>query len=139
MSKYKNKYFKKLKYKSSCTENLLYRMAGDHREKQWRKQRKKYGGWDERATWNLNTFMTEQIYTWLKMYYEKSNVDLSFYKFQINGIEMTQENAILLALKDMEFYLQHSEDWGEDISQKRNNKIAEAYYILGIIFPALWW
>lgn len=139
MSKYKNKYFKKLKYKSSCTENLLYRMAGDHREKKWRKQRKKYGGWDERATWNLNTFMTEQIYTWLKMYYEKSGVDLSFYKFQINGIEMTQENAILLAIKDMEFYLQHSEDWGEDIWQECKNKIAEAYYILGVIFPALWW
>lgn len=139
MSKYKNKYFKKLKYKSSCTENLLYRMAGDHREEKWRKQRKKYGGWDERVTWNLNTFMTEQIYTWLKMYYEKAAVDLSFHKFQINGIEMTQENAILLAIKDMEFYLQHSEDWGEDICQECKNKIAETYYILGVIFPALWW
>lgn len=141
MSEYNNEYFKRIKYKNSCTENLLYHMKDDKRKDKWKKERHKYGGYDERVTWNLNTFMTEQIYTWLKMYFDKADgfVDLNFHKFQINGTEMSERDAILLALEDIEFYLQHSEEWDKDISQECNSKIAEAYSILGIILPALWW
>ena len=141
MPKYKNKYFKEIKYKNSCTENLLYNMKNDKRKDKWRKERRKCGGYDERATWNLNTFMTEQIYTWLRMYFDRADgfVDLSFHKFKIKDVEMSERDAILLALDNMKFYLQHSEEWGDGMPQKCNDKIAEAYYIIGVIFPALWW
>ena len=50
MPKYKNTYFKEIKYKNSCTENLFYNMKNDKRKDKWRKERRKYGGYDERAT-----------------------------------------------------------------------------------------
>ena len=31
------------------------------------------------------------------------------------------------------------EDKVEELLQKCNDKIAEAYYVIGVIFPALWW
>lgn len=143
MKKYKNKYFDAIKYKDSCTESLLYeqRFAKDKRSKKWKKQRKKYGGWDARATWNLNTLMIEQIYTWLKMYFDEADrfIDLSFYKFQINEQEMTERDAILLAIDDIEYYLCNSERLDEDLGKICNTKAAEAFRIIGIIFPALWW
>lgn len=58
---YKNKAFEKIKYSKSCIENLHHGLKNDKRQSKWKKQRAKYGGWDERATWNLNLFMTEHI------------------------------------------------------------------------------
>lgn len=141
MKKYKNKYFKKINYKNSCTENLFFRMSGDKRAKKWKSERKKFGGYDSRVTWNLNTFMTEQIYTWLKMYFDRADgyVDLNFHKFQINGGEMSEREAVLLAISDMEYYLCNSEVLEQSIENECARKIAEAFYIIGIIFPALWW
>lgn len=147
-SNYNNEYFKKINYKNSCTEDLLYEMEADERNNKWKEERHKYGGYDERVTWNLNTFMTEQIYTWLKLYFDNADgfIDLNFYKFQINNIEMSERDAILLVLEDIEFYLQHFDDWIEadishtkEVNQECDSKIAEAYYILGVIFPTLWW
>lgn len=39
MFKYKNKYFKEIKYKNSCIENLLHNMKNDKRKDKWRKRK----------------------------------------------------------------------------------------------------
>lgn len=141
MSKYKNKFFDKIDYKNSCTENLLYKMKGDKREKKWRKQRKKYGGFDTRCGWNLNVFMTEHIYTWLKMYMKDADgyVVLTNYKFQINGKEMTERDAILEAISDFEFAMKNYGSVDRETDEEALRRIANAYMILGIIYPTLWW
>lgn len=148
--KYKNKYFKKLGYKNSCTEELFFgSLQKDKRNKKWEKQQKKYGGYDDRVAWSLNTFMTEQIYIWLKMYLNNADgfIDLTFYKFDIDGKILTEKEAILLAISDIEFYLLNNDkiDFNmtseeiEKLTKQCLSKIAEAYKIIGIILPTLWY
>lgn len=145
--KYKNKYFKIIGRKDSCTENLLYKMKKDKRADKWKKERKKCGGWDERSSWNLNTFMVEQIYTWLKIYMDHADgfVDLSFNKFDIDGKQLTQRECILRVISDIEFwFLNNDADEKEfaiykELAAQAQTYIEDAFKILGIIMPALWW
>ena len=141
MSKYKNKFFEKINYKNSCIENLFYKMKNDKREKKWKKQREKYGGFDERCSWNLNVFMTENIYTWLKMYMKCADgfINLSFYKFQINGKEITEREAILEVISDFEYVMEYYDSDNNDLIKEAQRRVANAYMILGVIYPTLWW
>lgn len=137
MKVYKNKFFDKIGYKHSCIETLLYNMKGDKRNDIWKKQRKKYGGWDERSSWDLNTFMTEHIYIWFKMYYKYADkrINLDFYKFTIDGKELTERECVLQIIADMEFWLLNN----EEKEKEAEAKICNAYKMIGIIFPVLWW
>lgn len=141
MKVYKNKFFDKIGYKHSCIETLLYNMKGDKRNDIWKKQRKKYGGWDERVSWNLNTFMTEQIYTWLKIYYKFASkmVNLDFYKFMIDGKELTQRECILQIIDDMKYWLKNNDCLIQKKEEEAAAKISNAYKMIGIVFPTLWW
>lgn len=141
MKTYKNKFFDKIGYKHSCCDALIFNMKNDKRNNIWKKQRKKYGGWDERATWNLNTFMTEQIYTWLKMYYKYANkqINLDFYKFTIDGKEFTERECILRIIADIEFWLKNNDSLNQEKEKEADAKISNAYKMIGIIFPVLWW
>lgn len=138
MKKYKNKIFDKIDYKNSVIESLLFKLLPDKREKRWSKQRALFGGFDERCTWSLCWFMTEHIYIWLKMYFKfaDKNIKLDFHKFTINGVERSQRDWILKALKDLEYYLKHGDGEKEN---KAFEKAANAYSIIGIILPVLWW
>ena len=145
--KYKNKYFNKIGRKDSCTENLLYKMKKDKRADKWKKERKKCGGWDERSSWNLNTFMVEQIYTWLKIYMDHADgfIDLSFYKFDIDDKQLTERECILRVLSDIEFWFSNNDADEKDfaiykeLAMQAQTKIEEAFKILGIIMSVLWW
>ena len=145
--KYKNKYFNKIGRKNSCTENLLYKMKKDKRADKWEKERKKCGGWDERSSWNLSTFMVEQIYTWLKIYMDHADgfVDLSFHKFDIDGKQLTQRECILRVISDIEFWFSNNDAVEKEfaiykeLAMQAQSKIEEAFKILGIIMPVLWW
>lgn len=139
MSEYKNKYFEQLNYKTSCTENLFYKIGNDRRQEQWKVERSEYGGYDERVTWALDAYMTEQIYTWLKMYYDNASIDLTFYKFTVDGKELTQGELLSHILEDLEFYLFHMDDFDIEIWEEVKHKSEEAYKLLGIILPSLWW
>lgn len=147
MNNYKNQYFDKIGRKDSCTENLLYKMKKDKRADKWKKERKKCGGWDERSSWNLNTFMVEQIYTWLKIYMDHADgfVDLSFYKFNIDGKQLTERECILRVISDIEFWFSNNDaDEKEfaiykELAMQAQTKIEEAFKILGIIMSVLWW
>lgn len=148
MNEYKNCYFDKIGYKDSCTENLFHKMNNDKRSKMWAEQRTTCGGWDERCGWNLNTFMIEQIYTWLQIYFDNADgfVDLSYHKFNIDGKEITEREAILKTLSDLEFWLLnndpddwHDYDFTKGLVNEAQNKIEEAFKIIGFILPSLWW
>lgn len=141
MKDYKNVLFDKIGYKKSCIETLLYNMKEDKRNDIWKKQRKKYGGWDERSSWDLNTFMTEHIYIWLKMYYKYASkrINLDFYKFTIDGKEFTERECILLIIDDIEFWLKNNDSLNQEKEKEAEAKICNAYKIIGIIFPVLWW
>ena len=123
-------------------------MGDDKRNKMWAEQRATCGGWDERCSWGLNTFMVEQIYTWLQIYLDNADgfVDLTFYKFEIDNKNPTQRECILRAISDIEFWLfNHDPDNWNDYDDVRGTmneaqaKIEEAFKILSIILPVLWW
>lgn len=139
MAKYKNKFFDKIKYKSSASENVVFGMSNDHRMKAWKEEQKKWGGWDERVSWNLDIFMVEQIYTWLCIYYKNAGDNLTSHKFDINGEELTQGKCIQKAISDMEYYLLNLDSFDNEVNKKTSERIQEAFQILGIILPALWW
>lgn len=42
MAKYKNKFFDKIKYKSSASENVVFGMNNDHRMKTWKEEQISY-------------------------------------------------------------------------------------------------
>lgn len=138
---YKNKIFEQIKYKNSCIERLIYKMKSDKRQFQWKKQRAKYGGWDERVTWSLDQFMTENIYTWLSMYlkFASDAVDLDYQKFSIDGKKLSEKECIVQILKDIKFFLKHRDDLDLEIEKKAQQKIARAYHYIGIVLPSLWW
>lgn len=141
MNEYVNQYFKIIGYDNSCTENLLYKMQDDRRNAAWEEQREYCGGFDERVTWNLNKFIVEQLFTWLEMYLDNADgfVDLTFYKFDINGKEMTERQAILTVIDDLGFWLNWNDYGLGDAPEDCQAKLEEAFYILGKIFPVLWW
>ena len=106
-------------------------------------QRRKCG-YDYRITYNLDSWMIEQLYTWLNMYLEASHntIDLEYYKFNIDGMELTELEAIVYIMDNFEYWLicmngvdEHTID-EELIAQKQ---VTKAFAALGIIWPALWW
>lgn len=120
----------------------------------YKEQRETYG-FDERETKSLNYTYITWLYSHLKFYLEYAAVDLTFYKFKVPVLterkkrkkedsfyketikELTEGEAIKLALEYMEFYL--SEDLPFEEEVKQIEKIKCALKIVAEIFPALWW
>ena len=144
MKKYKNVYFDDINYQNSCTEQLYYQMKKDRRNHSWRKERTKCGGWDERCTWSLDMFMAEQIYTWLKLYMDASNVNLDFYHFEITfpteqiTETKSQKEWIEDVISCLEAYITLRFSIDKDSDVKANKSIKRAFIILGEIAPVLW-
>lgn len=142
MKQYKNKFFSKIGYEKSVTEDLFYgSLKNDKRNKRWKKQRKKWGNYDSRVGWCLCTYMTEQIYTWLKIYLKGTDkfVYLTNNKFNIDDREVTQKEAIISIIDDLEYWLLHQDTCNAAILDECSKRIERAYEWLGIILPSLWW
>ena len=77
----KHYYLDKINY-----DNFDYHLKDDKREKEWRKQRRKYG-FDERETWNLNWRFYAWLYERLKMYKKVANILLPDYN-------LTEDNEV---------------------------------------------
>lgn len=143
--KYRNIYFDKIGYKDSCTEQLYYQMRKDKRNKQWCKERNKWGGWDERCSWDLDIFMAEQIYTWLNIYLEKANVNLDWYVFEItfdtgkNYIKKTHGEWINEAINYLQDYFKLRYSYENIDRDLADDKLSKVFIILSKIFPAMWW
>lgn len=141
---YKNKYFDVINYKNSCYEQLYHDMLSDGRQNTWKAEQKSCGGWDERVGWALNDFATEQLYTWLNIYYEhaKGFIDLTFHKFKIDDTDdvYTEEYIILKIIELFKDWLINNDDWTDkEKHDKAWKNVQEGYRLLGIVLPSLWW
>lgn len=111
---------------------------GDERSKKWKKERKKYG-FDSRETWCLDEIATEWLYERLVAYKKATSkrIDLSFHKFEIDGKEVTQEEAIdemTSLLRDAIIASKDDVDDAGAIEKKRR-----AFRIWAEVFPSMWW
>lgn len=139
---YNNQFFKKIGYKESFYESIIHGMKKDKRRKKWKKERKKYGGWDSRAGWALNSLILESLYTWLNLYVKFGGkiVDLTFHKFKINGKELTELDCIRFIQKRLKFLLLHSDIYCDEKTLKKCERYRkEAFTVLAEILPVLGW
>ena len=79
-------------------------MKKDKRNKKWKKERKKYG-FDSRETWNLDSTMAELLYERLKMFNEVNLIDTHYHTIEIDGVEMSMQEAIDELLKSLKLRL----------------------------------
>lgn len=108
---------------------------GDARQEQWRKQQAKYG-FDERETWSLNYAFRLWFYERLKMYNEINCIDTSFYKFEYDGVEYTQQECMDFILAAFEKTFK-DDNW--DLDNDTCAEVYKAYQLVAKILPALWW
>lgn len=133
---YKNKFFDKIGYSSK--ESVSAFVFG-MKTKDWAKQRKKWGNFDSRVSWNLNQFVVESMYTWLCIYlkYADGYIDLEYHKFEIDGAVLTQVECIKRMIKDLEYVLTHTEN--TDCKNESKQKLKDCFNVFCECFPAMWW
>lgn len=137
---YKNKFLDKIGYSSNkSTSSFVFGMKKDRRAKLWKKQRKKWGGYDTRVGWNLRILLLETLYTWLKIYLNDADgyIDLSHYKFEINSETLTQKECIVRMIDDLEFVLKNLDN--DKVRETVNAKVKDCFHILGECLFVLWW
>jgi hypothetical protein len=106
-------------------------------------QRRKCG-YDYRVTYNLDSWMIEQLYTWLNMYLEASynTIDLEYHKFNIDGMELTELEAIVYIMDSFEQWLICTDDISDFATEEEDaarEQVKKAFAALGTLWPALWW
>lgn len=129
----RNLYMEKLGLKRyQYGTNFCYGL--DKRSRKWKKERK-YFGFDDRETWNLNHMFIEWLYCHLKMYNKVNIIDTTFYKFEWQGKEITQQEAIDLLIKACRKYLK---DVDED-HPEYFKEVCDLMPLWGMILPHMWW
>ena len=106
-------------------------------------QRRKCGYY-YRITYNLDSWMIEQLYTWLNMYLEASydTIDLEYYKFNVDNMKLTELEAIVYVMDSFEQWLVCVDDINKYATKEEDAAIElvkKAFIVLGQIWPALWW
>ena len=106
-------------------------------------QRRKCG-YDYRITYNLDSWMIEQLYTWLNMYLEASHntIDLEYHKFNIDGMQLTELEAIVYIMDSFEQWLICVDDvnkYATDEEFAAQEQVKKAFSVLGQIIFCLWW
>lgn len=107
-------------------------------------QRRKCGGYDDRITYNLDSWIIEQLYTWLNMYLEASynTIDLEYYKFNIDGMKLTELEAIVYIMDNFEQWLicvNNIDTYATDKEIAAQKQVEKAFVALGQIIFCLWW
>lgn len=126
-------YFKQIGMKKN---NIIHNWCkGDKRQKNWKKQRKKYG-FDERETWNLDTAFYQWLYPRLRMYNEINCVDATAIIYEYKGKEVNLQWCIDRMLKRLKYILVVGE---LDDFEKYHNSIDEVLDLFRMCLPALWW
>ena len=107
-------------------------------------QRRRCGGYDYRITYNLDSWMIEQLYTWLNMYLEASFdiIDLEYYKFNIDDMVLNELEAIVYIMDSFERYLKVINDidkWATKEEVAAQKQVKKALKCLSEIIFCLWW
>ena len=103
----------------------------DRRNKQWKKERKKYG-FDERETWSMDFTMIVLLYERLMMYNEIKSIDADYHKITIDSIEHTQQEWIDELIRLCELYLT-----GDDLNLSKHSK--RIWNIWNVLSAYMWW
>lgn len=106
-------------------------------------QRRKCG-YDYRITYNLDSWMIEQLYTWLYMYLEACHnvIDLEYYKYDFENMRLTEFEAIVYILDAFEYYLiclNDPDKYCTEEEEKAIKQVEKAFKLLGLIYRGLWW
>lgn len=107
----------------------------DKRQKAWKRQREECG-FDERETWSLDYTFRLWFYQRLKMYNEINCIDSNHHKFKFKEEEYTLQECIDYILEAFELSFKN-DDW--NYKKEMSEKVYNAYKIIGIIMPYLWW
>lgn len=111
----------------------------DGRNKKWKEERKIYG-FDERETWSLDHYFVEWLYSHLMMYMETGGtvIDLNYHKFNFEGKEYTQKEAIDYILYACKEYLLCDDIYCGNTGELIPNT-QKAIRLFAEILPAMWW
>ena len=105
-------------------------------------------GFDVRETFSLDGFMITWLYERLRFFQDEASkrIDLGFHKFKIHDEELTQAECIERMVNYCKIYLEEfePEDYpdGEtliEMEEMQHTAVKELFYILGEVFPAMWW
>lgn len=130
---------------NGIVDSRSFKDKKESRSKEWKAQRKKYG-FDVRETWNLDFTMSCWIYEHLKMFKDVNPIAVEKEKFLIPILqddltekmeERNLEEVLDIVCEGLEGYILAS-----DRIFRSNTvlvKAENAYKILAIVFPALWW
>ena len=110
----------------------------DERAEKWSKEKEEYG-FDSRETWCLDKFFVEWLYTRLMMYKEKASevVDLTFHKFEWEGEEISQIEAIDFLIEECKNFLLNRDDFEKE--NEAYERMQKAIILWSMIFGAMWW
>lgn len=121
----------------------------DERNEIWNKQREEYG-FDSRECWNLDDIFIQWLYSHLMMYLENVTgiINLEYHKFDFDGKEYTQKEAIefiLCRLKNNLTYRNTVEYRNADalkrieIEENSDNGVYDAIRMWAEIYGSCWW
>ena len=140
---YKNKFLEKIEYDvKNSTSTMVFTKEKGKRGSKWHSDRKKQGGWDTRVAWNLDSFILENLYTWLKIYEKDSKkcINLEYHKFEINGETLTQKQCIDRMIEDLEFILKNNDKVAnQDKIDEVILKTKDCFEVLGTCIYSLWY
>ena len=144
---YVNKYFEEIGYKYSYSSETVYDVWNEYRTNDWLKQQSECGNWDERVTWNLDTFISEQLYTWLQMYLEfatcYADIDTIQITISSDNIDLNDTKSLRawveLAVDYLKKYLLNKDGLSEELEKFAETCQKNALLILSEITPYLWW
>lgn len=110
----------------------------DTRKRKWRRQRERYG-FDDREIWNLDRTMAEWLYSHLMMYKEigLKHIDGTYHKYEFKGKIYTLNEAVDFIIEAMKKYI--LADYYPNKIRECMSDAEDAFKLLGIIFPSLWW
>ncbi len=148
-----HKYLNDIGIKSTecCIFNTNENNENKKRQKEFKKQRKKFG-FDERETWALDYSFATWLYSHLMWFkeYAGNTIDLTTHTFDIPKwndkknkickkkiIGVNQLEAIDIMIDCLKYYITHY-DKIEDY-QITFEKIKYVCIIFGIVMPAMWW
>lgn len=134
---------KKRKYLDDIGVYPLKDMIPTGNSDKFKKERMTYG-FDSRETYNLDTTMYYLLYERMCMFLEKANeiIDFTYYKFDYNDKEYTQEELMNLLLDKLktavtfDFY-----DYGNETKEykERYAYISDIWTIWNILHEYMWW